>query len=117
MSAAVVSISRIPRTAALILAGVGMSVSGVIMQQMTECLYHLLQPVLSKLQKWDFSSFLIFTPQPVCRLNVICYISKNMIFLAIVRKIKHRNIIFVPLVGLMFGGIVGSISTFFAVQI
>ena len=33
---ALITISRIPRTAALILAGVGMSVSGVIMQQMTQ---------------------------------------------------------------------------------
>lgn len=40
-----------------------------------------------------------------------------MIFLAIVRKIKHRNVIFVPLVGLMFGGIIGSISIFFAVKL
>src|SRR5690554_4374114 len=32
----IMSISRIPRTVALILAGVGMSVSGLIMQQMTQ---------------------------------------------------------------------------------
>ena len=41
----------------------------------------------------------------------------SLIFLGIVRKIRYRNVVFVPLVGLMFGGIIGSISTFFAVRL
>ncbi|MDD3780295.1 MAG: iron chelate uptake ABC transporter family permease subunit, partial [Proteiniphilum sp.] len=36
LSVSLITVSRVPRTAALILAGVGMSISGVIMQQMTQ---------------------------------------------------------------------------------
>ena len=122
VSAAVVSISRIPRTAALILAGVGMSVSGVIMQQMTQNKF--VSPTTAgtlEAAKMGLLIFLIFTPTAGVSLKMLSAFLftflASMIFLAIVRKIKHRNIIFVPLVGLMFGGIVGSISTFFAVQL
>ncbi len=122
VSAAVVSISRIPRTAALILAGVGMSVSGVIMQQMTQNKF--VSPTTAgtlEAAKMGLLIFLIFTPPAGVSLKMLSAFLftflASMIFLAIVRKIKHRNIIFVPLVGLMFGGIVGSISTFFAVQL
>ena len=41
----------------------------------------------------------------------------SIVFLGIVRKIRHRNVVFVPIVGLMFGGILSSISTFFAVRL
>ena len=122
VSAAVVSISRIPRTAALILAGVGMSVSGVIMQQMTQNKF--VSPTTAgtlEAAKMGLLIFLIFTPTAGVSLKMLSAFLftflASMIFLAIVRKIKHRNIIFVPLVGLIFGGIVGSISTFFAVQL
>ena len=65
--------------------------------------------------------FLIFTPGAGMTLKMLSaflftFLSST-VFLAIVRKIRHRNVIFVPLVGLMFGGIIGSISTFFAVQL
>jgi iron complex transport system permease protein len=40
----------------------------------------------------------------------------SMLFLAIVRKIRFRNVVFVPLVGLMFGGIIGAVTTLFAVR-
>lgn len=115
-------ISRIPRTMALILAGIGMSISGVIMQQMTQnkfvapttagtleaakmglLVFFILVPTTSSIMKMLFAFLFTF--------------GSNMIFLAIVRKIRHRNAVFVPLVGLMFGGIIGSVSTIFAVKL
>ena len=64
--------------------------------------------------------FLIFIPTAGAALKMLfaflfTFIA-SLIFLAIVRKIRYRNVVFVPLVGLMFGGIIGSISTFFAVR-
>src|SRR5699024_8426836 len=38
----------------------------------------------------------------------------TVIFMKILEKIKFRDAIFIPLVGLMFGSIIGSISTFLA---
>lgn len=117
-----ISISRIPRTAALILAGVGMSVSGVIMQQMTQNKF--VSPTTAgtlEAAKMGLLTFIIFTPMAGTTVKMlsafIFTFLASILFLTIVRKIKHRNVIFVPLVGLMFGGILGSVSTFFAVQL
>lgn len=119
---ALISISRIPRTAALILAGVGMSISGVIMQQMTQNKF--VAPTTAgtlEAAKMGLLIFLIFIPTAGSAMKMILaflftFIA-SLIFLAIVRKIRYRNVVFVPLVGLMFGGIIGSISTFFAVRL
>ncbi|MBF6598225.1 MAG: iron chelate uptake ABC transporter family permease subunit [Fermentimonas sp.] len=117
-----ISISRIPRTAALILAGVGMSVSGVIMQQMTQNKF--VSPTTAgtlEAAKMGLLIFIIFSPMGGTTVKMISAFAftflASILFLTIVRKIKHRNVIFVPLVGLMFGGIIGSVSTFFAVQL
>lgn len=40
----------------------------------------------------------------------------SVLFLGIVERIRFQNVIFIPLVGLMFGGILNSISTFFAIS-
>jgi iron complex transport system permease protein len=117
-----ISISRIPRTAALILAGVGMSVSGVIMQQMTQNKF-VSPTTVGTLEaaKMGLLIFFIYTSTAGMALKLLSAFLftflASIVFLAIVRKIKHRNVIFVPLVGLMFGGIIGSISTFLAVRL
>lgn len=117
-----ISISRIPRTAALILAGVGMSVSGVIMQQMTQNKF--VSPTTAgtlEAAKMGLLIFFIYTSAAGMALKLLSAFLftflASIVFLAIVRKIKHRNVIFVPLVGLMFGSIIGSISTFLAVRL
>jgi iron complex transport system permease protein len=117
-----ITISRIPRTVALILAGVGMSISGVIMQQMTQNKF--VSPTTAgtlEAAKMGLLIFLIFVPTAGSGLRMLSAFlftfAASLIFLGIVRKIRYRNVVFVPLVGLMFGGIIGSISTFFAVRL
>jgi iron complex transport system permease protein len=119
---ALISISRVPRTVALILAGVGMSISGVIMQQMTQNKF--VAPTTAgtlEAAKMGLLIFLIFIPTAGSALKMLFAFlftfAASLIFLSIVRKIRYRNVVFVPLVGLMFGGIIGSISTFFAVRL
>ena len=121
-SISLITISRIPRTMALILAGVGMSISGVIMQQMTQNKF--VSPTTAgtlEAAKMGLLIFLIFVPTAGSGLRMLSAFlftfAASLIFLGIVRKIRYRNVVFVPLVGLMFGGIIGSISTFFAVRL
>ena len=38
----------------------------------------------------------------------------TLIFMKILDKVKYKDAVFIPFVGLMFGNIVGSITTFFA---
>lgn len=116
-----IMISRIPRTVALILAGVGMSISGVIMQQMTQNKF--VAPTTAgtlEASKMGLLMFLILIPTAGTAMKMLfaflfTFIA-SIIFLGIVRRIRHRNVVFVPIVGLMFGGIIGAISTFFAVR-
>ena len=115
-------ISRIPRTMALILAGIGMSVSGVIMQQMTQNKF--VAPTTAgtlEAAKMGLLIFMIFAPTSGTIVKMALAFAftfgASMLFLAIVRRIRHRNVVFVPIVGLMFGGIIGSISTIAAVRL
>src|SRR5690554_3328733 len=108
-----ITISRIPRTVALILAGVGMSISGVIMQQMTQNKF--VSPTTAgtlEAAKMGLLIFLIFVPTAGSGLRMLSAFlftfAASLIFLGIVRKIRYRNVVFVPLVGLMFGGIIRS---------
>lgn len=118
---ALITISRIPRTAALILAGVGMSVSGVIMQQMTQNKF--VAPTTAgtlEAAKMGLLIILLFVPAAGTAMKMLLAFLftflASILFLAIVRKIRFRNVVFVPLVGLMFGGIIGSVTTLIAVR-
>lgn len=117
-----IMISRIPRTVSLILAGVGMSISGVIMQQMTQNKF--VAPTTAgtlDAAKMGLLMFLILIPTAGTAMKMLFAFLftflASIIFLGIVRRIRHRNVVFVPIVGLMFGGIIGSLSTFFAVRL
>jgi iron complex transport system permease protein len=64
--------------------------------------------------------FLIFIPTAGTAMKMLLAFLftflASMLFLAIVRKMRFRNVVFVPLVGLMFGGIIGAVTTLFAVR-
>ena len=118
---ALITISRIPRTAALILAGVGMSVSGVIMQQMTQNKF--VAPTTAgtlEAAKMGLLIILLFVPAAGTAMKMLLAFLftflASILFLAIVRKIRFRNVVFVPLVGVMSGGIIGSVTTLIAVR-
>src|SRR5690606_23405435 len=116
------SISRIPRTVALILAGVGLSVCGLIMQQMTQNKF--VSPTTAgtlDATKMGLLAALIFFPSVGFMGKMIFAFLftffASLLFLKIIQKIRFRNVVFVPLVGLGVGGIVNSISTFVAVRL
>ncbi|MGV2644784.1 iron chelate uptake ABC transporter family permease subunit, partial [Clostridium perfringens] len=47
-------------------------------------------------------------------LSFVFAIIGTFIFMAILKKIKFKNVIFIPLVGIMLGNVIGSITDFFA---
>lgn len=115
----ILMISRLPRTIALVLTGIGLSIAGFIMQQIAQNKFVapstagtldaaklgilcslLLFPNFSFLGKTLFA--LLFT------------IAASMLFLLMIKKIRTKNIIFIPLIGIMFGNILNAIATFFA---
>lgn len=115
----VMIISRIPRTAALILAGIGLSICGLIMQQMTQNKF--VSPTTAgtlDAAKMGILASILFIPQLGATFKTLFAFGftflASIIFLKIADRIRYRNVIFIPIVGLMFGGILNSITTFFA---
>ena len=113
------AISRVPRTMALIFAGVGLSICGLIMQQMTQ--NRFVSPTTAgtlDAAKMGILASLIFLPQAGAAVKTLFAFAltflASIVFLKIVDRIRYRNVIFIPLVGLIFGGILNSITTFFA---
>ncbi|WP_043930891.1 ABC transporter permease [Bacillus sp. EB01] len=111
--------SRVPRLMSIILAGVGMSISGLIMQQLTRNKF--VSPTtagtMDSARLGILVSLMLFTSaSPFVKMLVAFAfaLAGTFIFMKILDRVKYKDAIFIPLVGMMFGNIVGSITTFFA---
>ncbi|PCK22026.1 iron ABC transporter permease [Bacillus pumilus] len=111
--------SRIPRLMSIVLAGISLSLCGFIMQSMTRNKF--VSPTTAGTMDWAklgiLVAMLVFTQaSPLMKMGIafLFTLAGNLLFLKILRHIKVNDTIYVPLVGLMFGGIVSSISTFIA---
>lgn len=118
-SEGVFSISRVPRTVALILAGVGLSVSGLIMQQIS--LNKFVSPTTAgtlDAAKLGILIALIIFPGIglIYQLGFafLFTVLANLVFMQMLRRIKFRSAIYIPLLGIMFGNVLAAIATFFA---
>ncbi|MEU5841633.1 iron chelate uptake ABC transporter family permease subunit [Rhodococcus sp. NPDC047139] len=112
-------ISRVPRTLALIFAAAAMSISGVIMQLITQNKF--VEPTTAGTAQWaglGLLATLIVAPNasPMTKMviAVIFAFAGTMVFIVVLRRIALKSSIIVPLVGIMLGAVVGSITTFLA---
>lgn len=112
-------ISRLPRLIAIIVAGVGLSISGLIMQQISKNKF--VSPTTAATA--DFAKLgilfciMIIPGATIIQKMIISFIFAGLgtiLFMKMIKAIKIKNIIFVPLIGMMLGKIIGSITTFFA---
>lgn len=115
----VLLVSRVPRTLAIILAGMSMAVAGMIMQMLTR--NRFVEPsTAGTVESASLGILLVilFAPEtPVFGKMLIASITAlagTALFLRILRSIPLRSILVVPLVGLMLGGIISAITTFIA---
>ncbi|MFD0716657.1 ABC transporter permease [Paenibacillus sp. GCM10027626] len=112
-------ISRIPRLISLIIAGVSMSVVGLIMQQLSRNKF--VSPTTAGTMDSASLGLLVAvlmfasaTPLTKIAVAFVFALAGTFLFMKILDKVKYKDSIFIPLVGLMFGNVVGSITTFFA---
>lgn len=112
-------ISRLPRLIAIIGAGVGLSISGLIMQQISKNKF--VSPTTAATA--DFAKLgilfciMIIPGATIMQKMIISFIFAGLgtiLFMKMIKAIKIKNIIFIPLIGMMLGKIIGSIITFFA---
>jgi len=115
----VLFISRIPRLFSILIAGMSMSICGLIMQQLSRNKF--VSPTtagtLDSARLGILVSLMIFTtasPLQKMFVSFVFALAGTFIFMKILEKVKFKDAIFIPLVGLMFGNIISSISTFLA---
>nr|WP_255505840.1 iron chelate uptake ABC transporter family permease subunit [Mycetocola sp. JXN-3] len=114
-------ISRVPRTAALVLAGAAMAVSGLIMQMITR--NRFVEPGTTGTSEWAALGLLLVTLWvPRASLGTKMVVASvaafvgALIFLAILQRIALTSSLIVPLVGIMLGAVVAAFTTYLAVS-
>lgn len=114
-------LARIPRLLAILCTGVGMSVAGLIMQQL--CMNKFVSPTTgATIQSAQFGVALAMTFFPTMGLGVrtifafVLAIAGTLLFVFFVQRIKIKDTVLVPLVGIMFGNIIGGVTNFIAYQ-
>jgi iron complex transport system permease protein len=116
----ILATTRVPRTVSLILAGATMSIRGLIMQQLTQNKF--VSPTAGTMDSARLGILLVMLFLPNASTTVrtlaafIFAFLGTMVFLGLSRLLPTKEPIFLPLLGVMFGNIVGSVATFFAYQ-
>ena len=119
MELRILLLARIPRLLAVLCTGVGMSVSGLIMQQL--CMNKFVSPSTgATIQSAQFGILLalVFLPGIGLWGRVLLAFAMSIlgtwIFVWFVQKIQFKSAVLVPLIGIMFGNVLGGIISFLA---
>lgn len=112
-------ISRLPRLLAILCTGVGMSVAGLIMQQL--CMNKFVSPTtgatISSAQLGILLA-LVFMPASTIWSRAVfsaaCAIIGTWIFVLFIQRIQFKDPVMVPLVGIMFGNVIGGVTNYIA---
>lgn len=112
-------ITRVPRTIALVLAGAAMAMAGLVMQLLTQ--NRFVEPTTTGTTEWaglGLLTVMVLVPNPSIPLRmtgaIIAAFIGTMVFFAFLRRVSLRSSLIVPIVGIMLGAVVGSVSTYFA---
>lgn len=113
--------TRVPRTVSLMIAGSTISISGLIMQHLTQNKF--VSPstagTMDSARLGILVVMVFFPTAPLLFRSVIAFLfalTGTLIFLSLTRLLPAKNQVMIPLIGVMFGNIIGSIATFFAYQ-
>lgn len=112
-------ISRVPRTLALLLAGMSLAVAGLIMQMLVR--NRFVEPSTSgtiESATLGILVLMLLAPDtPVFGKMAVATafaMAGTLLFLGILRRVPLRSPFLVPLIGLILGGVVQAVTTFFA---
>ncbi|WP_082484230.1 ABC transporter permease [Arthrobacter sp. Leaf141] len=112
-------ISRVPRTLAVVLAGMAVAVAGLIMQLMAR--NRFVEPsTVGTVEAATLGILVVTVFAPAAPMLVKMLVASGFallgtaLFLAILRRLPVRNTLLIPLVGIMLGGVIAAITTFFA---
>lgn len=110
-------ITRVPRTAALMLTGAAMSMAGLVMQLITQ--NRMVEPTTTGTIEWAglglLLVYLLFpAPTLVLRMTgaILFSFAGTMVFFVFLRRVKLRSSLIVPIIGMMLGAVISAVSTF-----
>lgn len=114
-------ITRVPRTLALVLAGSAMAVSGLVLQQLTQ--NRFVEPTTSGTTEWAalglLLSVILLPTAGIATRMVLASLAAfvgTMVFMAVLRRVQVRSTLVVPVVGIMLGAVVSSLTTLIAIS-
>ena len=112
-------ISRLPRLLAILCTGIGMSVAGLIMQQL--CSNKFVSPTtgatISSAQFGILLALLFIPASTLWSRALFAFttaILGTWIFVWFIQRIQFKDVVMVPLVGIMFGNVIGGITNYLA---
>lgn len=112
-------ISRLPRLLAILCTGAGMSVAGLIMQQL--CMNKFVSPTtgatISSAQFGILLALLFWPESTIWGRAIFAFVAAILgtwVFVYFIQKIQFKDVVMVPLVGIMFGNVIGGITNFLA---
>lgn len=112
-------LSRVPRLFAILCTGTGLSVAGLIMQQL--CMNKFVSPstgaTISSAQFGILLAIVFFPRASLWARAFFAFaaaILGTWIFVWFIRQVAFREAVLVPLVGIMFGNVIGGITNFIA---
>lgn len=113
--------SRIPRTVSILLSGSSLALAGLIMQQMMQNKF--VSPTTAGTMEWAKLGILlslVFFPKGHILIKLLFAVALSLagtfLFVKLINLIRVKEVIFVPLLGIMIGGIVSSFTTFIALR-
>ena len=111
--------SRLPRLLAILCTGMGMSVAGLIIQQL--CMNKFVSPTTGSTiasAKLGILIALVFMPNSTLWSRALFSFTFALlgtwVFVWFIQRIQFKDTIMVPLIGIMFGNIIGGITSFIA---
>ena len=115
----VLFVSRLPRLLAILCTGVGMSVAGLIMQQL--CMNKFVSPTtgatISSAQLGILLALLFMPASTIWGRAAFAFVTATLgtwVFVWFIQRIQFKDVVMVPLVGIMFGNVIGGVTNFLA---
>ncbi|WP_066720784.1 ABC transporter permease [Clostridium sp. Marseille-P299] len=114
-----ITISRLPRLFSILLTGAGLSIAGLIMQTITGNKFT--SPTTAGTMEWcrlgvALAIILAGGEHKMFKIAIAFIISLfgTLLFVQLLSRLKFQNAIMVPLIGMMLGNVVSSITTYIA---